>query len=254
MLLEENIDVNVVDLKGLTPLHYAAREGNVEVLEVLLAGNASYKIEDVKGRTALDCVVEDPDFGGSARTQIIKALTNAGADVMKLDSGGGTALHRAVKTSFFGEKVLEGIKDTIKVLVEYGVELDSRDRYGRIVLHFAIGRGQWRVVKLLFELGGSLAVPPIIMGSLLWSCYDPTWIGIRRRRRYFMRCIGGLAGYRTCTCTYLDTCARISVFLLVYRENWLISALNSSPNIISLSTLPVPGPRIIPKCPCPVPT
>jgi ankyrin repeat protein len=54
LLLEYGADPNTQDEYGDTPLHKAASEGRVEVVELLLVYGADPTVKDEDGRTPLD--------------------------------------------------------------------------------------------------------------------------------------------------------------------------------------------------------
>lgn len=53
-LLEEcNSDVNSSAENGLRPLHFAAREGHVEIVDILMQRGADISMQDRQGRTGM---------------------------------------------------------------------------------------------------------------------------------------------------------------------------------------------------------
>jgi ankyrin repeat protein len=59
LLLDRGADVNAADARGkLTPLHYAAWSGNVELVQLLVARKADRSAKENRGRTALDLAKE----------------------------------------------------------------------------------------------------------------------------------------------------------------------------------------------------
>jgi ankyrin repeat protein len=127
----ENVDM--ADGSGCTALSLAVRYGFTNIMDLLLKAHASPLIEDVHQKTALDIAFQmAPSYFGSKTVDVIKALVQAGGDVMRRDSHGATALHRAVgNVSYYRQP------SYIKILVECGVELDATDEKGETALHYA---------------------------------------------------------------------------------------------------------------------
>lgn len=75
LLLEHGANVNAVARDGSGPLHDAVKEGNVELVDVLVARGAAVDVKDIEGRTPLDLalVVSTPD------PRIVTGLVDAGA-------------------------------------------------------------------------------------------------------------------------------------------------------------------------------
>jgi ankyrin repeat protein len=117
---------------GATPLMRAARNGDVAMMEALLAHGASVRQPMPSGMTPLLFAVSP-----SRRKPAHDALTAAklcldhGADVNAHDASGSTALHLAVATS----------DDLVQYLVERDARLDARDQLGRTPLDIALGIG-----------------------------------------------------------------------------------------------------------------
>lgn len=53
-LIQNGLDVNATDVYGQTPLHYAAENGLLDVVKLLIAHKARVDVQDKAGKTALD--------------------------------------------------------------------------------------------------------------------------------------------------------------------------------------------------------
>jgi ankyrin repeat protein len=62
MLLERNVEVNIQHDTGITPLHYAAKQGNLEMLIALLEDGADVNITMEDGATPADLAMENGHF------------------------------------------------------------------------------------------------------------------------------------------------------------------------------------------------
>jgi len=94
LLLENGADVNATTSGGGTALHEAALNSHSNIVSVLLSKGAKTNLANELGQTpimlAANCVVP----GGSCpeRTEIVKMLINAGADVNAKDINGNSVL------------------------------------------------------------------------------------------------------------------------------------------------------------------
>lgn len=57
-VIDAGIDLNLANSEGKTPLMYAAQQGDKEIVEVLLAGNADPSHENADGVSAYDLATE----------------------------------------------------------------------------------------------------------------------------------------------------------------------------------------------------
>ena len=83
------IDPDARDDDGGTPMHRAAGEGRVEIIELLYAAGANPNARDNRGRTPLHRAASD------GKVTKVEALVAAGADINARDNDGATPLHHA---------------------------------------------------------------------------------------------------------------------------------------------------------------
>lgn len=113
-------DVNVANPQGKTPLHYAARCGNVDYGRRLLAKGADVNRVDAHGDTAVE----------EARTRpFSRLLFDAGADPNHKDRSGRTPLMRAAHA---------GSAETVQLLLKFRADAGLKDRDGNTALHLAV--------------------------------------------------------------------------------------------------------------------
>ena len=137
------------------PIHLAAGEGTRETVQALLGGGADPFVEDEYGRTPLHrAAAAEADEQDSTGAKV-KLLLSEGLDPnaqqtdgMFLGGGeGDTPLHKAVQSRG------DSAKETAKLLVEHGADLDLRNEHGATPLHFSSGR---QTAELLLDNGADL--------------------------------------------------------------------------------------------------
>lgn len=137
-LLNAGADKEAQNRKGSTPLHIAAREGHEEIVKLLLERQAKIEARDDEGWTALH-------FGcQNGHTEVVNELLNAGANKEARTKKGWTPLHIAAR---------EGHEEIIKLLLEREVRIEARDDEGQTALHFACQKGHEEVVIELLDAG-----------------------------------------------------------------------------------------------------
>ena len=124
---------------GTTPMLRAAKAGDAEAIEVLLAKGGDAKIATKFGFTPLMAAAglgsKEEDTTGRRKTEAeaiasIKLCLDAGADVNAVNNQGDTALHGAAQ---------KGYDQVVQFLVDHGAKLDIKDKRGRTPLDAAMG-------------------------------------------------------------------------------------------------------------------
>jgi len=77
LLIAEGADVNAKNVVGQTPLHCAAMAGHKEIIELLIAAGADVNAKTKRGDTPLDLAEDDPKI----RNPILKHGGKMGADL-----------------------------------------------------------------------------------------------------------------------------------------------------------------------------
>jgi ankyrin repeat protein len=144
-LLQEGADVNAAQPDGLTALHWAALNNNVEIIELLAYAGATMKPHTrVGGYTPLHLAAR------SGNTAAVAALLDAGSDANVWTATGVTALHFAAEADD---------AEAVRLLSEHGADLNARDKFqGRTPLVFAASRNSTATVSALLELGADPAI------------------------------------------------------------------------------------------------
>ena len=144
-LVRRGVTSGASSVAGLASVSLAAAEqGDLPVLECLLAGGAGVEGRDEQGRTALMVA----SAGG--HTALLEPLIRAGAGLEDSDREGLTPLTHAV---------LSGQQDTVSWLVARGGNVNRLDCYHRSPLDVAIYQAQPAMVELLLDAGADMERP-----------------------------------------------------------------------------------------------
>ncbi|MEL6986457.1 MAG: ankyrin repeat domain-containing protein [Bacteroidota bacterium] len=163
LLLQNGADINGVGT-SIPPLHMAAEEGKMAIVNALLSKNVNLNKKDPYGRTALMYAASE------GKTSIVKKLVEAGAEVSIADSYGNNASDYALEEDHYhiqnylqGNKgpdihqlTLDGKIEKVKRLIEQGRDVNTRDSYGRTPLHIASAENHNIDMRILIELGADI--------------------------------------------------------------------------------------------------
>ena len=127
--------------EGATPLVWAARAGNREGSEYLLAQGAEVDAADREGGRPLAYAVAASDL------ELTEILLRAGAGLEATDRRGRTPLHLAAGAGSF---------ELSSLLAERGAALNAADADGNTPLHLAAAAGRFEVCEYLLVRGASL--------------------------------------------------------------------------------------------------
>jgi ankyrin repeat protein len=82
VLAEEELDVNIRDIGGNTPLHYAARYNNLDIIAMLYVAGAEVNAQNNNGQTALHFAFQ------AYHPEAVEALRHRGASTKIQDNDG----------------------------------------------------------------------------------------------------------------------------------------------------------------------
>ncbi|SPR09603.1 ankyrin repeat domain-containing protein [Orientia tsutsugamushi] len=156
LLLERNANVTLQDNNGNTPLHFAARNHDFKMTEILLShGNAIVDMQNNKGQTSLHLASTRPHTyqGASAllskeSLSIAQTLLTHGANVNLEDEDSNTALHYA--TNHFHHK------EITEILLNHGANVNAQNNVGDTALHRAAKSGLLPTVLCLLKSGANV--------------------------------------------------------------------------------------------------
>ena len=138
-LLKQGADVNAPQVDGMTALHWATYNDDLQTTELLLQAGANVKVVNRYGVTPLTLACTN---GNGA---IVELLLKGGADPNAPLPGGETPLMTAART---------GALPAVKALLSHGASVDARDdRRAQTALIWAAAEGHAAVVQSLIEAG-----------------------------------------------------------------------------------------------------
>jgi ankyrin repeat protein len=145
---------------GITPLHVAVRYGTPQMVRLLIANGADIDARDNNGKTPLFDSMSEMRIGpeGTALPHNAKEksliLIENGANVKtKIKIYGITLLHKAAENGWY---------DVSEILIEKGVKVNAKSKYGGTAMHYAIQgapgahEGNIDIVKLLIAKGANV--------------------------------------------------------------------------------------------------
>lgn len=163
MILVANKDINGHDDEGLTPLVWAAREGETKWVQKLIEMGANADLTDEFGWTPLmQSVSVSPD-----PTQVVDLLVDAGADVNAVNVETESVLLIAAQ---------RGHIEAVRHLIAAGanVNYEGIHSWGYAPLIASVKENHIEVVKLLVQSGAHLDLQDKEgLSALFWSCYLP---------------------------------------------------------------------------------
>lgn len=140
--LAKGASINTRSSRGeWNALMWAARNGNQEMVEFLLASGIDKEAASIGGFTALHEAV------GEGHTEIVKILLAAGVDMNAKNVSDYTAVSLAV-----------GHLPMLNILLQAGADPDIQNNKGRTALMSAIKRGEEDAVKALLAAGAKVDV------------------------------------------------------------------------------------------------
>lgn len=136
-ILDKNSPTQPKDILELTPLHIAATNGSLSIVEMLLKHSAiEVDVKDRRGQTALH------HAASSGHDAIVRLLLQYGANVNAKDVNEEMPLH---KTVIFGEE------QTLRLLLDLGADQETRYGDGGTLLHKAASEGHFTTARLLLS-------------------------------------------------------------------------------------------------------
>lgn len=138
-ILESNhMEINAPDKDLYTPLHYAVKLGNLEIVSALVRLGVDMNEKDELGETPLHAAAS------LGSLEIVDFLVKSSADYMAKDKLGRLPIHHAA---------CEGNDDVVSLFLRLGINPNLRDLLGGTVLHCASANGSTKCIEVLISAG-----------------------------------------------------------------------------------------------------
>jgi ankyrin repeat protein len=131
------------DVYGRTPESFASYEAQIDVSRYLRELESLLKEEEYASLTPFDSAIERADV---AKTRLL--LAQNPTVINQLSSDGIRPLHRAI---YFGHE------EIVKLLISKGAPLEATTQDGWSALHYGAKRGKLEIVRLLMDAGAKVS-------------------------------------------------------------------------------------------------
>lgn len=146
-LIQQGAPIDLVDSEGYTPFLRACAVGNREIVLLLLDAGANLQATDAQQNNGLHLVSQGMAIYSPAASNLVVELVQRGVATDGFNAEGRTPLYYICTGEYRG---LEGF---IEGWIRAGAPLNPVDREGRLPLHLACERGLPAVVHRLLEAG-----------------------------------------------------------------------------------------------------
>ncbi|XP_014294729.1 serine/threonine-protein phosphatase 6 regulatory ankyrin repeat subunit B [Halyomorpha halys] len=146
-LKELKINIDKTDNFGRSPLHYAAKFGNIKAVLFLLDLDVKIDIKDKVKKTPLYIAVEE------GHTEIVKLLIKRNASINIYTEHKWFPVHAAAK---------HGHLQVMDILIKAGADIHSKSQcYERMPLHQAVWYNKTEIISLLIKQGVDINCPDL---------------------------------------------------------------------------------------------
>jgi len=144
-VLEEfsyRVQLDVADVRGRTPLHWACDRGDAAAVKALVDAGAGIDVKDLLGATPL------LSGASSGIMVIINTLLSAGANVNARTGRGDSPLHFASRH--------QSEVAPVAALVEAGASVGHKNRFGNTAFAGAAMMNKWEIGQYLIQRGSDI--------------------------------------------------------------------------------------------------
>ncbi len=186
VMLEKGVDVNLTQDEpaeaGNTPLHVACTYGQAETARVLIGAGADDRLQNTQGETPAHCLVTESRLYSQDDAQESEELLRELAHVDIPRNDGMTPLLLLLSRRGSGA-LREGI---LEILLEKGVDVNRRDERGNTALTLCAQNfsGDKKLLKMLVDGGADLNMPDGEGNTALYHALD--W-GSQDTARYLLK-------------------------------------------------------------------
>ncbi len=159
-LLKQGADVNAAQGDGMTALHWAAENGDVEITAMLIFAGAN-----LEGGTRLGDYTPLHLASKAGQGPVVETLLGAGADPnARTSTGAATPLHFAAAA---------GSAETVAALIDHGAVMDAREsQWGQTPLMFAAAFNRVEAVNMLLERGADHTITAKVLDIVVREAED----------------------------------------------------------------------------------
>ena len=138
VMMRAKVNVRDKAYDGISPLHAAIENGNIEMVQFLLDRGAKTNIRDFQKRTPLMMMDED------ATPELLQLMLHYGAKTTLIDKEGNTLLMHFAEYNQ---------PEILRYLLTSGIPINAKNKDGETALTIAADNDQVETVKLLLEAG-----------------------------------------------------------------------------------------------------
>ncbi len=162
LLLAAGHPMDVLDSQGNSPLHTAALEHNLDMLNLLMTQKGNIDVYDNAGASPLMICV------GNGLFEVTESLLKRGASALHRDFCGRSCLHTLLlKMPHEQPHQLMLQKKLAALLIEHGIDVNTRDTSGCTPCHIAAKSGNIEMLKFFIDNNGDVTLTDLSGKSCL---------------------------------------------------------------------------------------
>ena len=128
-----------------TALHLASFRGNIKIIKLLIANYAEINVLTAKGYNMIHKAAM-----GNKPSAIIYFNKKYNMNLEDTDENQMNALHLATRNC---------MENSVIYLLNLGINVNLKDKEGNTALHYAVRKGQIRIIKKLIQRGADINIP-----------------------------------------------------------------------------------------------
>ena len=156
LLIKAGANVNVLDGENNTPLYWASYHGHVDVVRLLCNQKADTSIAQKFGWTPLI------GASGEGHSDVVNILIEVNANLNACNDNGNTSLMVASR---------KGYLDVVEILIIANADTNIKNRDGKTAIDCALSFGKSKVVDYLESQGTHLTVEAVGKGRKNWGIF-----------------------------------------------------------------------------------